>query len=210
MSTRARIEREKLQRKNSILSAAKELFWKKGYGATMDEIAEKAELSKPTIYLYFQNKDDLYVSIVLDGFQDLKERLSKIIDSDEEIEGKLRAIFLTFIDFCMETKEQFRITQFIFTDYARRKISQDLSKRLDENIDEVLGYVVKVIQEGMDQGFLRKDLNPFKLAIIAWRTMTGLLDLAVEDEIVNLGPETYRELFDTALNLLIYGAKENG
>ena len=75
MVTKARREREKQQRIKSIIEAAKRIFFSKGYlKATMSEIALQAEISKPTVYLYFKTKDDLYFSlmhpVVVDiGFQ---------------------------------------------------------------------------------------------------------------------------------------------
>ncbi len=57
-----RKEKEKQQRRDDILGAAKEVFFSKGLmSATMDEIAEKAELSKGTLYLYFASKEELYL-----------------------------------------------------------------------------------------------------------------------------------------------------
>ena len=56
--------REKEQRRVAILDAAKEIFSRKGYqGATMEEIAARAELSPATLYLYFNNKSELYASL---------------------------------------------------------------------------------------------------------------------------------------------------
>ena len=42
------------------------MFFEKGYfGSTIDEIARRAGISKGTVYLYFKNKDELYVSLML-------------------------------------------------------------------------------------------------------------------------------------------------
>lgn len=52
-------------RKQKALLAATELFLNKGYdGATMDEVAAIAEVSKPTIYRYFSDKEHLFAAIV--------------------------------------------------------------------------------------------------------------------------------------------------
>ena len=64
MGIQERREREKEQRRNEILDAAEKVFFSKGFNnATMDEVAETAELSKGTLYLYFKNKEDLYFAI---------------------------------------------------------------------------------------------------------------------------------------------------
>lgn len=60
MGTHERKEREREHRREDILDAAQHVFFEKGLPtATMDEIAEIAELSKGTLYLYYKSKEDL-------------------------------------------------------------------------------------------------------------------------------------------------------
>ena len=76
MGTIKRKQREALERRTSILAAAREVFWQKGYArATIAQIAEKAELAPGTIYLYFTGKDTLYVELLTEGYELLDQRL---------------------------------------------------------------------------------------------------------------------------------------
>ena len=64
MGTAERREREKEERRQGIIDAAERVFFSKGMkAASMDEIAETAELSKGTLYLYFKSKEEIYLSI---------------------------------------------------------------------------------------------------------------------------------------------------
>ena len=77
-----RKEREKQKRYHQILSAAEIIFARDVYNTTsMDTIAEEAELSKGTLYIYFKNKEQLFFSILenkIDIFTDkLKIDLSR-------------------------------------------------------------------------------------------------------------------------------------
>lgn len=54
-----------------ILNVAKELFKQKGYEITMDEVAEKANVSKGVIYLKFKDKEDLFLAVVDTFIQEL-------------------------------------------------------------------------------------------------------------------------------------------
>ncbi len=75
----ARVQREKEYRRNSILNAAKQVFFKVGYAkATMDNIAEFAEITKPTVYQYFKSKDELFFSLMLPLIDTIQERLLEI------------------------------------------------------------------------------------------------------------------------------------
>ncbi len=76
----SRRERERLARRSAMLDAALAVFGEKGYeGATIDEVAERAEFGKGTLYNYFPGgKDELYFTLfdthVLDGIVDAVER----------------------------------------------------------------------------------------------------------------------------------------
>ena len=64
MGIAERREREKDQRRNTILDAAEKVFFSQGINlATMDGVAEEAELSKGTLYLYFKSKEELFLGI---------------------------------------------------------------------------------------------------------------------------------------------------
>jgi len=79
MGIRERKEREKKQRIDQILRAARKVFFEKGYSAaTIEEIAKEAELSQATIYLYFKSKDDLYTTLILPGLEYMAKKLTQI------------------------------------------------------------------------------------------------------------------------------------
>ena len=63
--TLSRKEREKRARQQDILKAARELFAAKGFrDTTLDEIAQKAEFGKGTLYNYFASKEDIFHAII--------------------------------------------------------------------------------------------------------------------------------------------------
>ncbi len=196
-----------MQRRNSILNAARELFYRKGYQTTtMEEIAEKAELSKGTLYLYFQSKDELYISTIEEGFYELEEKLLRATKGKRNVEQKIRAIYYAFIKHCLENPEYFRITQYFLSGYAHDNISPQLQKRINDLSIKLLTYGSKAIQEGVDSGLFKKDIDPFDLSVIGWRLATGLLDLALVDGLGE-GMETGQRLFEEAITLMIEGAK---
>lgn len=86
-----RREREKLRQRQEMLAAALDLFSQKGYhNVSMHEVAEKAEFAIGTLYKFFQNKEDLYKTIVLERCDDFEEAFKRAMEqSDDEIE-KLR------------------------------------------------------------------------------------------------------------------------
>lgn len=72
-------KRENTHRKEEILRSAREVMLKKGYvGATMDDIAAEAGLTKPTLYQYFKTKDELFVNLIEPLIKSLALKLEKI------------------------------------------------------------------------------------------------------------------------------------
>lgn len=68
MSIAARRELEKEKRRNDILNAAEKLFFSKGYeNVSLKDIAKEVNLGRSTLYLYFENKEELFFAIVLQG-----------------------------------------------------------------------------------------------------------------------------------------------
>ena len=91
-------KQKKAQSRSAILSAALELFAKKGFSATTtDEIAIKAKVSKGLIFSHFPTKQDLLLSIIDDKIYQLLPKLNETNDARPPKEQ-----FLSFIDSWME------------------------------------------------------------------------------------------------------------
>ena len=208
MGISARKEREKLHRRETILAAARELFFEKGYRTTMEEIAESAELSKGTLYLYFNSKDELYISVIMEGFRILEERIEKAIKGVRGAEKRMKAVYYAFIDHCLENREYFRITQYFLTEDARRNTSDELVDAVNRYSGNILERGARIIQEGVDSGTFREDIDSGALALITWRMSTGMLDLAVLGDDMGQGVGISRELFDMAIEFIFDGIRK--
>ncbi len=207
MGVAARREKEKLLRRNSILEAARHLFFEKGYRTTMDEIAERAELSKGTLYLYFKSKDELYVSVIVEGYRILEKRIREALERAEGPEEKLKAVYFSFVDHCLENREYFRITQYFLTEDARENTSRELIDAINMDSMTLLEYGIKAMREGIEEGVFRDDFDPVRASLVAWRNATGILDLAVLGNEGSVAAVDYGELFDLAFAFLMRGIK---
>ena len=79
--SRKRLSRD--ERRARILDAAARVFADRGYdGATLDEIAEAAEISKPVIYDHFESKKDLHISLLDSHSRDLVEFMSARVTAE--------------------------------------------------------------------------------------------------------------------------------
>ncbi|MFA6234551.1 MAG: TetR/AcrR family transcriptional regulator [Bacteroidota bacterium] len=67
----SRKERERIYKRQEIINAAREVFAHRGFSAaTLDEIAERAEFGKGTLYTYFQSKEELFDTVLADIFDE--------------------------------------------------------------------------------------------------------------------------------------------
>ncbi|MGC8596060.1 MAG: TetR/AcrR family transcriptional regulator [Candidatus Kryptoniota bacterium] len=95
----SRRKREIEFRKKVIIEAAREVFSKKGYdGTTIDEVAEKAELAKATLYKFFPTKEELYLGVVEDVFREINEIARVSMNGG----GTAREKFSMFVDRLVE------------------------------------------------------------------------------------------------------------
>ncbi len=172
MGISERKRREKEQRRKLILSAAEKVFFsRKGESATMDDVAEKAELSKGTLYVYFRNKEDILYALAEKGV----ELLSKILllsfeETDTGIE-QLSKIADAFIGFSEKQPHYFSLL--LKFENKLVKYKHDIHEKL--LIEPALEVLYDVLKKGQTDGSVRYDIEIHDLVAIIWSQMLGVL-----------------------------------
>jgi len=181
VGTAERKEREKQRRRNDILDAAEEVFFEKGFrNATMDDVAEKAEVAKGTLYLHFKSREMLQIAINVRAMTVLKERFYAAVAGKPNGAEKLMAIGWAYIRFAEEFPYYFRAMSFFET-----LGPEDLEKIKDEpgamasheSGSAILGLMAETVREGQADGSLREDLDPMKTAILLWAGGNGAIQM---------------------------------
>jgi AcrR family transcriptional regulator len=179
MGITERREREKEQRKNDIIDAAERVFFKKGQeNATMDDVAEEAELSKGTLYLYFKNKEDLYLAIHLRGNRILYSLFKNAVKDMKTGIEKTRSIGAAYVEFFRKYPDYFKAMLY----YESHNIDfEDENSVANECLNEgkaTLELLIESIVIGIKDGSIRADIDPIKTAINLWGQTTGVLQVA--------------------------------
>ncbi|HNX00704.1 MAG TPA: TetR/AcrR family transcriptional regulator [Candidatus Cloacimonadota bacterium] len=179
MGTAERKQREKELRKKQILKAAEKIITRKGMlSTTMEEIAESCELSKGTIYLYFKNKEELNLSIlimVLENFTRIMEKNLKKLNTFEE---RLRSIGESYLEFYKNYPGDFKIMNHNPEQHPEiEHSSRELERDLLATSSKLWGVVENVIREGMDLGLIRKDIDPLEIGISLWASSNGMIQI---------------------------------
>jgi AcrR family transcriptional regulator len=177
-----RKEREKEQRREEILDAAQRVFFEKGlHTATMDEIAETAELSKGTLYLYYKSKEDLYLAVMMRGMEVLREMFTRVAMSGQSTAKMLISLGDAYQDYFNANREYFRMLHFLQTPHFHKQVSDEMKVSVGTLNRNVWDLANGILQRGIDDGLLRKDLNPVEIGIILWSSATALL-LRIDSE----------------------------
>ncbi len=145
MGIKERREKEKKYRKQTILESAKRLFFKQGFSATtMNQIAEASELSKGTLYLYFQNKEELYISLLVEGMEILNNNLSRAIEGITGWEEKFLALGWAYYQYSIDYSEFFQISFQFQHGEITANISDELYNKCFQAGLNSLGFLFKV------------------------------------------------------------------
>src|SRR6266705_2209443 len=97
-------------RRRQLLGAAREVFVAQGYhAAAMDEIAERAGVSKPVLYQHFPGKLDLYLALLDESADQLVATVREALSSTTENKQRVTATFGAFFDFVGGEGEAFRL-----------------------------------------------------------------------------------------------------
>ncbi len=200
MGVAERKEREKEQRRSAIVDAAEEVFFSRGAeNATMDEVAEKAELSKGTLYLYFKNKNDLFHAIVARALEILFNMFQEAAANEEKGIDKIKAIGTAYVEFYKTNPDYYStmLHQEVY-EFDRSEVEENPNIALCQELGEkIFGLMREGVETGVMDRTIRKDLDPAKLPIVLWGHTTGVLHL------VKSKGEMLEEKFDCSCEEII-------
>src|SRR3970040_1915620 len=111
-ATSSRRQKEKEDRKEAILAAAREVFFEEGIRrATVEAIAARAEVAKGTVYLYFDTKETIVAHLLLEGLDVLGARLAQAYEESTpaSAEARLRRLAAAYLDFFQKEQDYFRL-----------------------------------------------------------------------------------------------------
>jgi AcrR family transcriptional regulator len=183
-------------RRRQLLGAAQEVFVAQGYhAAAMDEIAERAGVSKPVLYQHFPGKLELYLALLDESVEELTAIVRDALSSTTDNRQRVPATFQAFFDFVSSSGEAFRLvfesdlsnepevrkrlnrTMYACADMISGFISEDAGLSHDEAL--LLGMALVGMAQVSSRYWLStdraipKDAAEQLLARLAWRGISG-------------------------------------
>lgn len=194
-----RRERKKEETRENIIDCAVNLFREKGFQETsMEEIAEKSDVSKGTLYNYFSDKESIlvgYFQIIIAGYG--KKMKDKFIES-KDIKITLNSL-LDLISGIFKDDHQLASIYFKYRSHTRLDFNQDSSQR--SGIEK---WVLEVIERAQQEGQLRSDMP----AMVLTRTFQFLAMSFFISSIYNEEPFEVDVIKDQLIALFLNGAKQ--
>jgi AcrR family transcriptional regulator len=183
-------------RRRQLLGAAQEVFVAQGYhAAAMDEIAERAGVSKPVLYQHFPGKLELYLALLDESVEELTGIVRDALSSTTDNRQRVPATFQAFFDFVSSSGEAFRLvfesdlsnepevrrrlnrTMYVCADMISQFIREDAGLSDDEA--HLLGMALVGMAQVSSRYWLStdraipKDAAEQLLARLAWRGISG-------------------------------------
>jgi len=200
--------RRKQARPSEILDAALKVFSEKGFaGARMDDIARRAGVTKGTIYLYFENKEAVFKTLVRDS---IGATLSTVTENARNFEGPVRPILRFALGQMVQlltTSDRVVLPKIIIAESGN---FPELARFYrNEIVEKGLALLTGLIERGIAQGEFRA-LPPQHVARLCiapvllgaiWRVTFGRFDTE---------PFDYEGLIETHLDVLFRGLAADG
>jgi AcrR family transcriptional regulator len=205
-----RREREKAQRREDILQAAREVFMNGSpFRGTIDDVAARAEVSKGTVYLYFESKEVILALLLLEGLETLRVRFEKAYAPHRILPASrcLERLGSAYFQFCREFPSYFRLMIAFDRGRFRESIPNDLYNQVFESSKGILEFVAQVIQQGIEDDEFQS-VDPWHTTGVLWASLNGVLlltDHPLRRELIDMPVET---MFQQTLDILLNGIRK--
>ena len=195
--------RIQLRNEERILDAAQEVFATYGYhGATIDEVADRAGISKPNLHYYFKRKRDLYLAVLR---RTLEIWLVPLRELDRT--GDPAVEIGNYIAQKVQLSRRFPAASRVFANEIVQG-APFLKRYLQTNLREVVERKAAVIQHWIDEGKLAP-IDPYHLIFLIWAATQHYADFIPQIKAVmnvsRLNQGHFRKVEQSLSRIILHG-----
>ena len=199
----SRREREKLQQRQDMLTTALALFAEKGYhNVSMHEIARKAEFAIGTLYKFFQSKEDLYKSLVMEHSEKFQKVLIEAMEMPGNGTAKLRSYARAKAEICHNNMAFVRLF-LVENSGPSFNVKAGLDEEMRRGYNSLLEKLVHIFESGIKSGEFRNIADPCHMAMALDSTINSLLLLSMLEPEQHPYPDEPDAILDIFLKGLI-------
>ena len=201
-------EKRKENRKNTILAAARSLFFDRGFKAvTIDNIAEKAEVSKGSVYLCFESKEEIYAQILISDNIALYERIKNFSAKEATASELLLEFARIYVDYFLNDNELFRILMTFMMQTSQMNLVEKQKDELIRSTNQNIIIISEIIQKGIGSGEFSPISNVRQMQNGIWGMLNGIISLYLFTGNPKKRAERIHSTVRDSLNIFINGLK---
>lgn len=171
-------KKEKENRKNTILKAARKLFFERGFkSVTVDDIASKSEVSKGSIYLCFESKEEIYAQILIGDNQALYKRVINFSSTEATASQLLLEYSRIYVNFFLDDTELFRILMTFMMQTGQMNLTEKQNAELILSTNQNINIISEIIQKGIASGEFSPIDNIWRMQNAIWGMLNGIISL---------------------------------
>ena len=215
MESEKRKSWEKEQKKKRIIDIAEKIFFENGYdGTTINDIAREAGYHKRTIYLYFRDKEELFLAVVLRAWEIFYRAMKDAFENSEKGIISLKEMGNVYFNFFMEYPEYFNMLM-----VYEARIHEYYTWHEDTNADEdetdfraachrisnESGQLVtEAIRKNIEQKNISTSLEPQQLMLMLWGQVFGIMNIILmrQPHFKDAFGITYEEFFNHFISMI--------
>lgn len=160
--------------KQCIVDAARKVLLSEGYrNFSLRKIAREIDVSATSIYLHFENKDDLIHTLMEEAIERLNNQLEECVTGIDDPISKLDALAHQYVDFALKQAREYQVIYLISSDEMARYPKEKFRKARK-------GYeiVTSVLEEGVKSGLIAED-KPRMAAYTFWAQLHGVMSVVL-------------------------------
>jgi TetR/AcrR family fatty acid metabolism transcriptional regulator len=151
-----------------IIKAATKMFARKGFYKTrISEIAKEAKVADGTVYIYFENKDDILISLFEEQMKAVMDNMVEQISEETDPVKKLEKFALIHLQLIEQNPNMAEIIQ-----VEVRQSSKFMKEYKNEKFVQYLDLIAEIVREGQEKRIFKKEVIPG----MAKRAFFGALD----------------------------------
>lgn len=173
MTAQDRKRQERQARRRRIQDAARPVFIERGFSrASIEQIAKQAQLSVGAIYLYFQSKEDLYVSILETSLVELDTHLAEVRKGDAK--ARLAAAWTRLNAWVDAEPEMARALAMTSQPGLKAQLTEDVTTGVAAAVARLREHLGACVADGIHAGAFRS-VSPAEVADLLWTAFIGSL-----------------------------------
>ncbi|MBU2510356.1 TetR/AcrR family transcriptional regulator [bacterium] len=213
MTSEERKAWERKQRETRIIDIAQQVLFEYGYeNATILQIAKSAGYNKRTMYLYFKDKEEIFLAVVLRGLEILSSMLRSAIEESKDERNQLRKLGEVFFNFSLEHPEFLRLIMIYESNnciyHKELKSSTPQGVYLDacqNETDAIADIMTSTLKRAKDNGTIKTELTPVQLMLILWGEVFGVMQIILmrREHFKDAFGISYHQLFEAFMNMVV-------